>query len=134
MNDVHDIESTWRIALPVRFTELQTEQDWDALRLPDGSIYKVPWPVLSPKQIVDAFDLREDWQLPDKFVPLIGDFHNLVGLDYSVRSPSVNALNDARESRQLFDDFDTFLSARFLDDETPADTSGIVEEGTWLDL
>jgi hypothetical protein len=96
-------------------------------------VYKVPWPVLTPKQI-GAFNLREDWQLPDAFVPWIGDFHDLIGLDYSAASPSIIALNDARESQHLFDDFDAFLTARFLVDEPPTGTSVIIDEESWLDL
>ena len=82
MSELHDIESTWRVLLPERFPALRDELDWNALRLPDGSVYKMPSPILTVQQIVDAFDIRRDWQLPTGFVPLIGDFHDLIGLDY----------------------------------------------------
>ena len=134
MTGRRDIESTWHVTLPSGFDDLQAEVEWNALRLPDGSVYRVPWPILTSKQIVGAFQLREDWQLPDAFVPLIGDFHDLVGLDYSEGSPTVIALDDARRTRRLFDDFDGFLAARFLADETPTDTSGIIEDESWLDI
>ena len=134
MTELREIESTWRVALPRRFAELQADLDWDALRLPGGSVHKVPWPVLTLQQIVDAYALREYWHLPIGFLPLIGDFHVIIGLDYSVHSPTVIALNDARKSQHLFNDFDTFLAARFLVDEPRTERSGIVEKESCLDI
>lgn len=129
-----DIESTWGIRLPSGFHELHSEADWNALRLLDGQVLKVPGHALSAKEIVDAFEVREDWQLPGTFLPLVGDFHDLIGLDFSSDPPRVVALNEERSSQFLFADFDAFLAARFLADESPSDTSGIIEGESWLDI
>lgn len=129
-----EIEKTWSVRMPERFAELYSESEWDSLQLANGSVFAVPWPILTAEQIIEAYDLREDWDIPNSIVPIIGDFHDLIGINYSTERPSVVFLNDARDSLCLFDDFDSFLDGRFLSEEESSDSSGIIEGESWLDI
>lgn len=128
------IESAWGIKLPSRFGAVD-DIPWNAMRLPDGQHFRPPWPPLSSHEIIAARALAEDWQIPPCLVPFMGDFHDLICLDYRERStPAVVYVDDERSTRMLFTSFESFLDGRIELSEEEPDTSGIVESESWLDF
>ena len=134
MPDTTAIESAWGIKLPAGFGPLD-DLSWDAVRLPDGQDFQPPWPPLSSQEIIAARQVAEDWQVPLGLVPFMGNFHDLLCLDYRKSStPAVVYLDDERETRVLFTDFDSFLASRIELPEGKTDSSAIIESESWLDI
>ncbi|MFN0021553.1 MAG: SMI1/KNR4 family protein [Pirellulaceae bacterium] len=133
--DLAAIETAWQIRLPPYFNLLNSNE-WDAVTLPSGDVFVIRGELLTARNIVAARETAEDWDLPIGLLPIIGDFHDLICLDYrSGPEPKVVAMNDARQVQSLFPDFAAFLAARFLrQDPQNRDTSGIIERESWLDF
>ena len=133
--DLAAIETAWQIRLPPDFNLLNLVE-WDALRLPNGDVFIAHGEVLTPRKIAAARKSAEYWDLPSGLLPFLGDFHDLICLDYrSGPEPKVVAINDARQVRCLFPDFAAFLAARFLrDDPQPRADGGVIKSESWLDF
>lgn len=136
MKTVKDIEKAWGLSLPKRFPELYQEQGRSAIRLPNGEVFRLPFPVMNYDEIVQAKQVAADWEIPERVVPIIGDFHDLVCLDYrSGKQPCVIAMDDERMTQHLFDTFDAFLDAPSVEiEESPIKPPPVVKEKTWFDL
>lgn len=136
MKTVQDIEATWGLSLPGRFPDLYQVQDRSAIRLPNGEVFRLPFPVMNYDEIVQAKNVAADWEIPGRVVPIIGDFHDLVCLDYlSGKQPCVIAMDDERTTRFLFDRFDAFLDAPRVEiEESPIKPPPVVKEKTWFDF
>ena len=131
--ELASIETAWGVKLPPRFTELGA-RDFDALHLPDHTTLNVPWPTLTANELVHACNMAHDWDIPTGLLPIIGDFHNLICLDYrDGGEPRIVMLNDARSVTPLFSSFASFVNARFLKDATVASNdSGVIDAESWL--
>lgn len=122
------IEARWALQLPNRFGEfIARVADATHAKLDTVERFELPAAPLEPSEIVDAADVAADWGIPDRLVPIIGDFHDLVCLDYRAgMPPKVIVLNDKREETFLFETFDRFLDALVSEPEEPSDLSRIV--------
>jgi hypothetical protein len=95
----------------------------------------VPSSPLSTESIVAALKVAEEWDLPAGIVPFLGDFHDVICLDYRRSTePSVTVLDDARQARCKFPSFDAFLAARTLRDQTIKRPSRVIESESWLNF
>lgn len=128
------IEATWAVKLPNRFSELFDRMpNATHAKLGTGELFHLPFSLLEPSEIVSASDVAADWDLPNKVVPIIGDFHDLVCLDYrSGTDPRVISLNYVREERFLFETLDGFLDALTAEPEEPTKPSGVVS--SWFNF
>lgn len=126
--ELERVEERWRVKLPDRFNELfERVPDATHVKLRTGELFELPYSLLDPDEIVDAADVALDWEIPEKIVPIIGDFHDLVCLDYrSTISPQVVALNDERELKFLHETLDEFLEGLVSEPAEPFDPSDIV--------
>ena len=133
--DLAAIETAWQIRLPPNFNVLNSIE-WDAVRLPTGDVFVVHGELLTARNIVAARETADDWNIPLGLLPIIGDFHDLICLDYrNGPEPKVVVINDARQEQSLFPDFAAFLAARFLRTDSPhREDCGIIESESWLDF
>jgi len=125
----------WGYQLPAKFPELYRQDDFDAIRLSDQEEIELPSPVLELEEIRQQESLREDWEIPEGFVPFMGDMHDLVCLDYTESDdPGVVLINDERVRTKLADTFDDFLDGVYSAGEKDVEPPKIVEEGTWFNF
>lgn len=89
-------------------------------------------PFWSETEITRAKQIQEDWGLPRYLVPFYGDWHTVICLD--LRDGSVRLLDDKRISVFQWPSVHSFVQSLKLKPETPADTSGVVEGESWLDI
>lgn len=100
-----------------------------------GQPVGLPWPPLSATEISTAQKVAADWQLPPNFIPIMGDFHDLVCLDYSRKNnPGVVIINDAREELVRFESLKIFLQSLVIVVEGNSNQREIIEDESWLDF
>ena len=134
MNARIDAERKWSVLLPQRLDSF-TNESRDACQMIDGEIVPLPSPPLSFEAIAQTRLVAEDWKIPTGLVPIMGDFHDLVCLDYRRSSQAaVVLLDDERNERALFDSFDGFLDALCTAPASTGSVDGIIEEESWLDF
>jgi hypothetical protein len=136
--ELPSIESTWGVRLPDSFSSLLLRvSSATHARLVSGDLFRLPFPPFTAQEIVDARRLAPEWDIPDNLVPVMGDFHVLVCLDYRQRStPAVVFLDDDRNEVLLSESVDLFVSSltSLPEDQKAASDSGIIESETWLDI
>lgn len=111
-NQFNSVESAWGIKLPSRFLELYDHDGWHMIALPNGQEFQCPMSLMLCSEIVSAKGTADDWQIAPGLVPFMGDFHDLICLDYrSGVEPSVTMIDDARNERAIFESIDGFLDA-----------------------
>ena len=117
------VEVAWRVKLPDRFLELYARlPEAGHVTLASGELWRLPFSLLEPEEIADAASVANDWEIAKGLVPIIGDFHDLVCLDYrSGKLPAVVELNDEREETRLFGTFNEFLDALVEVPDEPSD-------------
>lgn len=89
-------------------------------------------PFWSEVEITQSGQVQDDWGLQTHFVPFYGDWHTIICLD--LRDGSVRLLDDNRDSVFRWPSVDCFVKSLKLKAETPTDTSGIIENQSWLDF
>ena len=137
--ELQSIESTWGVRLPDSFTDLLIRlQSATHSRLVSGDLFRLPFAPFIACEIVGARRLAHEWDIPDNLVPFMGDFHDLVCLDYRQRStPEVVALDDDRSEIRLSESVELFLSSlTSVSDahERQKSASGIIESESWLNF
>jgi len=76
----------------------------------NGGELSLPWPPLTPAEIISAVDVAPDWGLASGTVPVMGDFHDLVCLRYEgVRFMGVVVMDDDRSTLASFSSIYEFL-------------------------
>lgn len=132
MKSRHDAEREWAVELPPSMDSF-VQDARDSCRLVGGQIVSLPFPPLTFEAIANAKDVAEDWDIPEGLVPIMGDFHDLVCLDYRRSSqPAVILIDDSRSEKALFDSFDGFMSALCVATETNTETVEIIKGESWL--
>lgn len=101
------------------------------LLLANGQV-RVPWPMFRADEIASAFAILGDWDIPNNFIPVGGDFHHILCLDVSRPVPDLVLIDDARRELARFQDPSDFFAAIRFADPKLGDTSGIIEDKSWL--
>ncbi len=100
-----------------------------------GVPVNLPWPPLSASEIASAKDTAKDWQLNENHVPIMGDFHDLVCLDYSQLSePETIIIDDDRKEIARFSSLKQFLNSLVVLERKSQSKKRIVEEESWIDF
>ncbi|RYD64818.1 MAG: hypothetical protein EOP83_08845 [Verrucomicrobiaceae bacterium] len=135
MEGMSEVERVWGVSLPSGLASLVIDAR-DACWLASGEMVRLPFPAFTLQQMVDAKLVAGDWEIADGLVPIMGDFHDLVCLDYRrAAEPVVILLDDDRNETALFDSFDEFFSALCVAPErTDGPIKKIVEKDSWLDF
>jgi hypothetical protein len=95
----------------------------------------LPWPPLSDLEISSAYDIAADWNLRSSFIPIMGDFHDLVCLDYAESShPEVVIINDNRQVLIRYKSLNCFFRSLVIIQDEKLDSNGVIEEESWLDF
>src|SRR4051812_46348641 len=109
--DLDIVGKTWGGTLPENLHPLSAGGPPKAGRVA-GSTFSMPWPALTLPEIAAARATREDWELAVGYVPVMGDFHNLVCLDYrKSASPEVVVIDDDRNEIARFNSIDELIGA-----------------------
>ena len=127
-------ERKWGVTLPTEIDAIIRIEPGLGVQV-DGATIPLPWPPLKPSEIANSFDTASDWELPGKHIPVMGDFHNLVCLDYSlVGEPAVVILNDNRRPIARYANSKLFLQAlsRLTEEGNP--NAEIIEGESWLNF
>ena len=103
------------------------------LELPLANGYiRVPWPMFRAEEIASAFAILRDWEIPNNFIPVGGDFHDLLCLDVSKPDPDLVLIDDARRELARFPNPSDFFAIIRSADPRLGNTSGISEDKSWL--
>ncbi len=128
------VEARWNIELPMEMEAVSRIEPNQGVMV-GGKPVVLPWPPLSPDLIATAKDTTQDWQLDRNHVPIMGDFHDLVCLDYSGSdNPEIVIIDDDRNELARFETLKQFLGSLVDLGDTSQDQKGIIEEESWLDF
>ena len=135
MEGMREAEIASGVTLPPGMNSF-VHDDRDACRLADGEILRLPFPPLTFQQIAEAKAVADDWEIPEGLVPIIGDFHDLVCLDYRrSEGPSVVLIDDDRNEMPLFGSLDEFCEALCVVPERASSSiKRVVEKDSWLEF
>jgi hypothetical protein len=129
-----ETEKTWGYEFPAELEKLDQVEPNQGVLI-NNALVVLPWPPLSETEIISAHDVASDWNLKPNFVPVMGDFHNLVCLDYSNPScPEVVIINDRRKELVRYKSLSNFLLSLVNLPEEDIETKGIIEEESWLNF
>ncbi len=103
-------ETLWVRKFPAEMDEVARIEPNTGVRT-DGELHEVPWPPLTSEKIIAAKEIAAEWDLHPELVPIMGDFHNLVCLDYRTTEPQVAIVNDDRTEIVRFENARKFLDA-----------------------
>lgn len=136
LQSLESVEAAWGVQLPKRFAEVYDRDSWYMIELPDGHEYRCPGFLLNCSEIVSAKTTAEDWEIRQGLVPFMGDFHDLLCLDYrSNAEPSITLLDDARNEKKIFESIDGLLDAPKIEEKTERlDTTGIDAGKSYLNF
>ena len=84
------------------------------------------------EEIASAFAILRDWEIPNNFIPVGGDFHDLLCLDVSKPDPDLVLIDDARRELARFPNPSDFFAIIRSADPRLGNTSGISEDKSWL--
>ena len=121
----------WDVTPPAFLDDLLALPAGLELLLVNGPV-RVPWPMFRADEIASAFDILGDWDIPNNFIPVGGDFHNVLCLDASRPGPDLVLIDDARRELARFQDPSDFFAAIRSADPKLGDTSGIIQDKSWL--
>jgi hypothetical protein len=106
---LEDAASEWGVVFPPGMEEL-AKIGPDMCIVVNGCEMSLPWPPLTPTEIISAVDVAPDWQLASGIVPVMGDFHDLVCLRFEgVGFMGVVVINDDRSTLASFSSISEFL-------------------------
>ena len=130
-----DLISLWNYPIPAKVDALLKVEPTSYVFF-DGKKIDVPWPPLSLKEIASAHGVADDWDIPKGFVPVMGDFHDLVCLSFNEPMCSeVVIINDERTELARYASIEEFMSNIQTDEDEPLDLNSkndLVDE--WLDF
>ena len=134
MTTREQVEDAWGVTLPPQLDSLRTLA-FDSFCSTEGKLVPLPAPVLSLDEVLQAKSVAEDWKIPTGLVPIIGDFHDLVCLDYrQSHVPAVVVINDDRAESRIFDSFDEFVKALSMSPSDRTNRREIIEGESFLDF
>jgi hypothetical protein len=129
-----EAEKKWGYEFPAELEKIRQLEPNQGVLI-NNALVVAPWPPLSETEITSAHDVALDWNIKQSYVPIMGDFHDLVCLDYSNNScPEVVIINDLREELICYKSLNNFLLSLVNLPEEDMDTKGIIEEESWLDF
>lgn len=129
-----EAEKKWGIIFPPEIKEVGSIGADRGVLIGDKPT-TLPWPPMSPSEVCSAKDVANDWGLAASFVPIMGDFHNLVCLDYTnLQNPELVIINDDRKELIRYESINEFLHALITMPDEDVDISGVIKQGSWLDI
>jgi hypothetical protein len=106
---LEDAAFEWGLVFPPEMEEL-AKIGPDMCIVVNGSELPLPWPPLTPLELISAVDVALDWELAPGIVPVMGDFHDLVCLRYEgARCMGVVVIDDDRAILASFASVSEFL-------------------------
>ena len=102
-----------------------------AVRAGDASL-ALHHPFWSAAEIERAIGIKEGWEVPMTLVPFYGDWHTLICLHPG--DGTVQLLDDQRRVVFTWPSTEAFARCLTAEPEKRADTSGIIEAESWLDI
>jgi hypothetical protein len=134
MFDFGAVQNAWNLSVPPEAAQLLSIEA-GAVVAAGGSDVSVPWPPFTIAQICSAASVAEDWNIPKNFLPLGGDFHDLICLDFNTeRGPSVVIINDERIEKARFGSIAEFVGAIRIVEDEPTGTNGIIPGKSFLNF
>lgn len=129
-----DYSTAFRLwnAVPPPFLNQLLELSAGLELLLGNRLVNLPWPFLGAGQIASAFSILDEWEIPNNLIPIAGDFHDLLCLDTCTRNFEIVVVDDARNELARFADASDFFAAIRFQESSKVDTSGIIEEESWL--
>ena len=106
---------------------------YNAIQLKD-KIESLVFSFWSMKKIEDAEKIKEDWDIKENWIPFYGDWHTLFCVDLSSPTPSIIYINDEREIIHRWETIELFVNSLRKIEESKSDTSGIIDEESYLDF
>jgi hypothetical protein len=83
-------------------------------------------------EIDRAAKIQEEWDVPKPLIPFYGDWHTLICLHPI--DGTLRLLDDRRRVVFKWPTIKEFVRCLASQPEEPADTSGIIESESWLDI
>ena len=83
-------------------------------------------------EIEHGQQMQTEWDVPTNLIPFYGDWHDLICLN--IDNDSVQMIDDTRRELFTWPSHEAFLENLTTVEEEAADTSGIIESESWLDL
>jgi hypothetical protein len=111
--------------------------DFSGLRAGD-EIIPLVHPFWSPKEISNALQIKNEWEVSDDLIPFYGDWHDLLCI--SVSTGKIVMLDDERVQLFVWESGDDFLGCLRQHPEMEKEisrtdkASGVVESESWLDF
>ena len=131
---LNEAERKWGFQFPGSIGDIQNIESGQAVVVA-GNTVAIPWPPLSAFEIHSAHDVATDWELNPGFVPIMGNFHDLVCLDYSASGdPDVVIIDDSRNHLARFNSIEQFIDSLVPLLEEDLDTNEVIEKESWLDF
>ena len=132
--DYREAEKKWGVAFPAGIERIGRKEANRGVMI-DNQATSLPWPPLSASEILLARDAATDWKLEPAQVPVMGDFHDLVCLDYTKSdNPEVIIINDEREILVRYTSLEQFLRSLIIVDNSKEGENGAIENESWLDI
>jgi hypothetical protein len=132
MKDIRETEQVWGVTLPEELKSFVNDTR-DACRKENGEIINLPFPPLTFTQIIAVHSIAQDWNIRAGLVPIMGDFHDFVCLDYRDDAiPVVVLIDDYRNERTLFNTFGEFFTALCLAPERTVSSDAVIQDKSWL--
>jgi hypothetical protein len=121
----------WNV-LPPSFIDEIKAIPADQELIVNGLRHSIPWPTLSPEELVSAFHLLDDWEIPKHLIPIAGNFHDLLCVDISQNNEIV-VLDDSRDEVVRFHDIAQLVKS-LRTAESSALSEKIIKSKSWLDF
>lgn len=119
----------WNVP-PPSFIDALISISADKEFLVKGSRVSIPWPFFTPQQMVNAFSILDDWEIPKNLVPISGDFHDLLCIDIE-NSGEIVVLDDSRIEIVRFSSADELMNSLQVS-ESEYSEKGIIERKSWF--
>jgi len=134
MSEYERLSERWKLPIPdeaAAFLAIKPSAHVEAA----GQMFSVPWPPLTPDEILGAAAVADDWEILVNYVPVMGDFHDLVCLAFEPGAPpQVVILNDSRIELARFATIGAFVESISYPDEPKRSTEDIIRSKSWLDF
>ena len=95
-------------------------------------LHKLNLPFWSKAEIERVSRVHEEWEVPKPLVPFYGDWHTVMCLD--PKHGTILLLDDKRNVVFTWATTKDFVQCLASEPEVPGDTSGIIEDESWLDF
>jgi hypothetical protein len=130
--NLNKIKNVWKVKLPFEEMDIINKISSHLIIRRKNKTIPLPWPPLSDEEICSAKAVAKDWDLKDCYLPIMGDFHNLVCVDFTNRTKiEIVVLDDERNEQIRFNTIKDFLYSLETAEPKNPDISGKVK--VWLD-